>query len=259
MRACSRKRLVRAIRMDRRWTKTDSLGIVDTEAGRFCEFHRPARWWKKLRCRFQTSRIARLATTTDERCLLRLRRRGRSGRRRREVCLRCGFRCGVWKWGSFGFRRSGQRGWRVKRREKIIGIECGFNSFCESALGGERFAEDCAVGSLELKLRGNQLGVPAERACEGENLSRKKRNNRGIDRRGGRHLSGRIFCLQRCGDQHGSRRARNDCEWNICRTGDGLQYGGRVDMARGRYREFDNDRGGEVFAEMRNGFAQTRR
>jgi hypothetical protein len=65
-------------------------------------------------------------------------------------------------WGGFGFRRNGLRGWSIERRKEIVGIERGFDSFCERAFGCERFAEDSAVGRLDLNWRRDQLGATAK-------------------------------------------------------------------------------------------------
>ena len=57
--------------------------------------------------------------------------------------------------GSFGFRRSGRRGWRVERREEIVWVEGGFDSACERALGCERFVENREIGIFELRRGGD--------------------------------------------------------------------------------------------------------
>src|SRR5579871_5398733 len=169
-----RKESKRVCRMDRQWTKKDSCGIAAGEGSAFCAFLRRAKSLRRWRCLFPTSRIVRLAVTLGERCLLRRRRWGRSGRRRRVACLRRRCRCAGQKWGNFGFRRSGRNGWRVKRREEIVRIECGLDSLRERALGAERFAENRVVRTFACERCGDQLHAPAQRSRERETFARKK-------------------------------------------------------------------------------------
>src|SRR5579872_3982278 len=143
---------MRDCRMDRRWMRTDLCGIADGEVKEFCGLPRAGKSSSRLRCRCRTLRTARSVATMGERCLLRRRRRGRSRKRWRGVCLRCGFRCGAYRLGSFEFRRNGRSGC-IERREEMVWIEGGFDARCEYAFGRERFAEDGAICGFVLKRR----------------------------------------------------------------------------------------------------------